>query len=104
MRAIVVLCLCMFVLCGCATGEKVRGGIREGMSKDQVIATLGQPDGFKRSGNEEALEYANRLISGWSWDRTDYTVILVDGRVSQYGPGQVRQEGPNLLIVVPVKH
>lgn len=102
MKVTFLTCM-LFVLIGCATGEKVRGGIREGMSKEQLIATLGQPDGFKRSGNEEALEYANRPISGWSWDRTDYTVILTDGKVSQYGPGQVRQEGPNFLIVVPIK-
>ena len=100
--AIIASCAAL-LLSGCVTGDKVRGGIREGMTKDQVISTLGQPDGFKRSGDAEALQYTNRLISGWSWDRTDYTVILENGHVTQYGPGQVRQEGPNLLIVVPVK-
>ena len=100
---IIAICATLLLLAGCVTGEKVRGGIREGMTKDQVIATLGQPDGFKRSGDAEALQYTNRLISGWSWDRTDYTVILENGHVTQYGPGQVRQEGPNLLIVVPIK-
>jgi hypothetical protein len=91
------------LLVGCVTGDRVRQGIREGMTKEQVIATLGQPDGFKRSGDTEALTYVNRLISGWSWDRTDYTVILDHGQVTQFGPGQVRQEGPQLLIVAPIK-
>jgi len=103
MKVGLTLACAVLLLTGCVTGDKVRGGIREGMTKDQVIATLGQPDGFKRSGDAEALQYTNRLISGWSWDRTDYTVILENGHVAQYGPGQVRQEGPNLLIVVPVK-
>ena len=99
--------LCVFMLAvllaGCVTGDKVRQGIREGMTKEQVISTLGNPDGFKRADDYEALTYTNRLISGWSWDRTDYTVILQNGRVVQYGNGQVRQEGPNLLVIVPVK-
>jgi hypothetical protein len=103
MRCLIATIAIISLLTGCVTGDKVRSGIREGMTKEQVISVLGNPDGFKRSGNAEALTYTNRLISGWSWDRTDYTVILEDGHVAQFGSGQVRQEGPNLLIVVPVK-
>lgn len=92
------------VLAGCTTGELVRGGLREGMSKADVIALLGNPDGFKRAGDQEALLYTNKLISGWSWDRTDYTVILKNGLVAEYGNGQVRQESPNTLIIVPLAY
>jgi hypothetical protein len=53
-------------LIGCATGERMRS-LREGMSKDEVIGVLGNPDGFQRSDDYEALRYANRLMSGWSW-------------------------------------
>ncbi|KAB0672437.1 hypothetical protein F6V30_07705 [Oryzomonas sagensis] len=88
---------------GCATGEIVRTRIQEGMSKQQVISELGNPDGFQRSGEYEALLYSNRLISGWSWDRTDYTIILQNGQVAQYGTGQVRQNSPNTLILVPLR-
>lgn len=35
-------------LVGCITGELMRD-IREGMSKDEVIGILGNPDGFQRS-------------------------------------------------------
>lgn len=91
MRAILALMWLVALLSGCVTDEKVRGGIIEGMSKAQVIGTLGKPDGFKRAGEFEALQYTNRLISGWSWDRTDYTVILRNDRVVEYGPGEVRQ-------------
>lgn len=91
-------------LSGCATGEMM-GSIREGMAKEEVISTLGNPDGFQRSGEYEALQYTNRLISGWSWDRTDYTVIFKNGRVVEYGPGQVRQRDPNtgVLVLVPLR-
>ena len=91
-------------LSSCVTGERMRS-IREGMSKDEVIATIGNPDGFQRSGDDEALRYTNRLISGWSWDRADYNVIIRNGRVVAYGAGQVRQRDPNtnMLILVPIR-
>ncbi|MCY1555626.1 hypothetical protein D9M68_923040 [compost metagenome] len=100
-RLITIILMAVF-LTACATGELVRGGIREDMTKEEVIATLGNPDGFKRAGEQEALLYTNRLISGWSWDRTDYTVILQNGRVVEYGSGHVRQNSPNTLILVPL--
>lgn len=90
MRKILLAAMAL-LLTACVTGEKVRASVTEGMTKAEVIELIGKPDGFKREGNSEAMQYTNRLISGWSWDRTDYTVILVDGRVTEYGPGQVRQ-------------
>ena len=102
-RLFVVSAVILF-LYGCATGE-LMGSIREGMSKEEVISSLGNPDGFQRSGEYEALRYTNRLISGLTWDRTDYTVILKSGRVVEYGPGQVRQRDPNtgVLVLVPLR-
>ena len=90
------------ILIGCTTGEKIVN-IREGLSKAEVIETLGSPDGFQRSGEYEALRYSNRLISGWSWDRADYSVILKNDRVVEYGPSPVRQRDPNTLILVPIR-
>ena len=90
------------LISGCVTGQKM-GDIHEGMSKREVVSILGNPDGYQRSGEYEALRYTDRLISGWSWNRTDYTVILQNGRVSEYGPGQVRQDGPSMLVLVPLR-
>lgn len=99
--------LLAITLSACAhmyTGERMKR-VHEGMSKDQVLEILGNPDGFRRSGDYEALRYTNRLISGWSWDRADYNIILHNGRVVEYGPGGVRQQDPNtsILILVPVR-
>lgn len=93
------------LLLGCATGQTVRSDIHAGMSKQQVVAVMGKPDGYRQSGNYEALEYANRLISGWSWDRADYYIILKGNEVVSYGPGKVRRENPNsnVLILVPLR-
>jgi hypothetical protein len=79
--------------------------VSEGMPKEEVVSQLGEPDGYRRNGDYEALQYTNRLISGWSWDRTDYTVILENGRVVEYGPGEVRERDPatGALILMPVR-
>ena len=102
MKRLIVIFALAVTIGGCVTGDRVRQGVREGMTKAEVISVLGNPDGFQRTSEYEALGYTNRLISGWSWDRADYTVILQNGHVVQYGAGQVRQEGPNILILVPL--
>ena len=102
-RLFFVIAMLLFVS-GCIVGKQM-ASVKEGMSKNEVLSILGNPDGFQRSGDYEALRYTNRLISGWSWDRTDYTVILKNGQVIEYGPGQVRQRDPNtgVLILMPVQ-
>lgn len=102
MRKLLFILVIAGFLSGCATGQVVRNDIRQSMTKQQVVAALGNPDGVQTSGSYEALEYANRLISGWSWDRADYYVILNNGVVTSYGPGQVRQERPGVLVLVPI--
>lgn len=86
----------------CVTGERITR-LEPGMSKQRVIDILGRPDGFRSSDPYEALTYTNKLISGWSWDRADYVVILKDERVVEYGAGEVRQNSPNtgILVLVP---
>jgi len=85
----------MFVLiisfvAGCVTGEKV-ANISPGMTKSQVFEIMGKSDGFRKIGEYETYKYVNRLISGWSWDRADYTFIFKNDQLVEYGPGQVRE-------------
>ena len=104
MARLFIIATVLLFLGACFTGEQM-SNVREGMSKEEVLSKLGNPDGFQRSGEYEALRYTNRFISGWSWDRTDYTVILKSGRVVEYGPGQVRQRDPNtgVLVLMPLR-
>lgn len=91
-------------LTGCATGE-LMSSIRPGMSKEEVIRVLGNPDGFQSKGEYESLKYSHRLTTGWSWDRADYFVILKDNRVVEYGTGEVRVKdvNSNILFLVPLR-
>lgn len=96
----------VLALTACTTGERI-SDLRPGMTKEQVTTMLGQPDGYSQAGEMEALTYGNRLMSGFSWDRADYHVMLTNGRVTGYGPGTVRQNRPpgsvGTLILVPVR-
>ncbi len=90
-RSYLILCIFLTTISGCATGEKV-ARISPGMSQTDVVETLGRPDGFRTEGDYTILKYTNRLISGWSWDRADYFVILKDDKVTEYGSGEVREK------------
>ena len=90
-KALLAATILILTMASCATGEKVRAELRPGMSRTQVIEAIGNPDGVKTSSSSEVLQYTNRLMSGWSWDRADYFVVLKEGVVVEYGTGEVRQ-------------
>jgi hypothetical protein len=81
----------LFALAGCATGELVQR-INPGMSQNEVEQVLGKPDGFKQTGEFTIYKYTNRLISGWSWDRADYSFIFKNNSLVEYGAGEVREK------------
>lgn len=87
------------LIAGCTTGEKIHN-VQVGMTKAQVIAMLGQPDGDAVNGNKEQIQYSNRLASGWGWDKGDYYVTFEDGKVVQYGSGEIRSAGAPVKGVV----
>lgn len=100
MIRITAIALLLLLLSACATGEKVRGDLRPGMSRAEVIELIGNPDGVRSHEGSEVLQYTNRLISGWSWDRADYFVVLNNGQVTEYGTGQVRQAPGGVFFIV----
>ncbi|WP_143596866.1 hypothetical protein [Tatumella sp. OPLPL6] len=81
----------VLALASCATGEKF-SNLSVGMSKSQVVSTIGKPDGDAINDNVELLSYSNRMMSGWSYDKADYQVILKDNKVIEYGVVNVRQD------------
>jgi hypothetical protein len=90
MYKIVILTITL-MLFGCVTGEKITRVDPE-MSQEEVVRVMGKPDGFQKRGEYTIYKYTNRLISGWSWDRTDYSFIFdKDGKLIEYGAGEVRE-------------
>ncbi|HEX8874928.1 MAG TPA: hypothetical protein VF780_09895 [Nitrosospira sp.] len=97
MKYRIIVLLCALSLVSCVTGKTA--ALREGLTKTEVINTLGNPEGFQRSGDYEALHYVDRQINGWlliyglAMEKTDYSVILKNDRVVQYGQGRVTERG-----------
>lgn len=100
MRLLVVL-ITLFLASCTTTGQKNRN-IVTGMSEGQVISIMGNPDGVKSDGEYEVLTYSNRLMSGWSWDRADYHVVLKNKVVDSFGTGTIRQsQTDTLFLIIP---
>lgn len=95
-HALTILAL---LLAGCATGERVTD-LKPGMTKAEVIKTIGQPDGYSAQGKTEYLKYTNKLISGWSWDKADYYAVIENDKLVSWGSGDVRQNRPPVTPVV----
>ena len=84
------------LLFACTTGEQM-SRLEPCMTRQQVVGILGRPDAVRSNGPYEQLEYTHRLITGWSWDRSDFKVILKDGRVVEFGHGEVRDRSPQVV-------
>ena len=95
--AFLVICL---TLTACATGEKF-SQLRPGMTKAQVISLLGNPKGYAQSGDNEVLQYPGGLISGWSYDTADFSVVLHHGLVQSYGASNVQKTQHSTVVLLP---
>jgi hypothetical protein len=100
MKFITLALLSTLILSSCVMGGKM-SGLREGLTKEEVIKIVGNPDGYQRTGDYEVLLYIERRTSAWSYfagsfqDLVDYSVILKDGVVIEYGPGRTHQRDPS---------
>ncbi len=73
------------VLSGCRSQYADQlNGIRLGMTREQVIDELGEPNSTGASPTEEVLRYHWYGHAG-AWSRGIYFVKLVDGRVQSFG-------------------
>jgi len=90
LRRLVAGVIALLVVSACAMEDSL-DEVHEGMSQAELEGVMGAPDSFVRRGDYSGLEYKNRLISGWSWDRTDYSFIFKNDRLAEWGAGQVRQ-------------
>lgn len=62
------------------------------MDKAEVVKTLGKYSGSQKYDNYEVLRYNRHFISGWVDERADYSVILQNNKVTEFGPGDVQVE------------
>jgi hypothetical protein len=96
MKLILLTISVVSLLSACTTGEQM-SRLEPGMTRQQVVGILGRPNAVRSYGPYEQLEYTHRLITGWSWDRSDFSVILKGGRVVEFGHGEVRDRTPQVV-------
>lgn len=101
MKRIMGAAVLAVALAGChTTGQKITR-LDPGSSRDQVITTLGRPDAMRSVAEFEVYTYLARKRTRYSLAHTDYTVILKDGHVVQFGPGLAQREGVHSVVIVP---
>ncbi|QNK01307.1 outer membrane protein assembly factor BamE domain-containing protein [Dyella telluris] len=101
MKRILGTAALVVALAGChATGQKITR-LDPGSSRDTVLATLGRPDAVRTFGDFEVYTYLARHRKRTSLSHTDYTVVLKEGQVVQFGPGLAQREGLHGVTIVP---
>ncbi len=88
---------------GCTHGEKITR-VQPGMSIEEVKAIMGPQEGYKKIGEYEIYSYYNKVISGWDTrNRADYHYIVKDGKVVEYGAGEIRQnQNTGVVFILPL--
>ncbi len=87
------------ILCSCTGGEVIRNKFQPGMAKGEVVKLLGKPDGYSNRDGVETLQYTDLRVSGWGNAKADYRVSFKDGKLVEYGTGDVRENRPNMMMI-----
>ena len=101
MKRILVAALVMVALSACrTTGERI-SHLGPGSDRADVLLELGRPDAMRVVDDYQVYTYLGRHQKRRSLFRTDYTVILKDGKVVEFGPGRAQREGLHSIAIVP---
>ena len=81
-RGAIVMILGGMLLIGCTASSKKMNDIRLGMTKTELIESIGEPD--NTSANQE-VEYLRYRLRSDGWFTDEYFVRLQEGKVNAYG-------------------
>jgi outer membrane protein assembly factor BamE (lipoprotein component of BamABCDE complex) len=86
MRLINIFIIISLLLSGCATANKMNK-VQIGMTKSEVIKTIGNPASVSAKDESEYLNYLLSETDDQAWDgiTVPYYVRLINGRVDSYG-------------------
>lgn len=103
MKRYLVVLVAILSLAGCFHGELITR-VQPDMAIEDVKAIMGPQEGYRKIGDYEVYSYYNKLISGWAWNRADYHYVVKDGKVIQYGAGEIRQnQNTGVVFIIPLK-
>jgi hypothetical protein len=86
MRVSILGLVACIAISACATAGKI-GGVRIGMTRDEVIAVMGKPASVSAQAHSEYLNFALSETDDQAFYGVTlpYYVRLIDGRVESYG-------------------
>jgi outer membrane protein assembly factor BamE (lipoprotein component of BamABCDE complex) len=88
MKKMMVMIFGMILLAGCISTHETMNQLSEGMSRQEVISKMGEPDSTRGDDNNEIMTYLFKSQDGSGQEgEKDYWVELRDGRVVNYGRG-----------------
>lgn len=100
---LIALLVSILSFTGCFHGELITS-VQPGMSVAELKNIMGPQEGYRKIGEYEVYSYYNKLISGWAWTRADYHYIVKDGKIIEYGAGEIRQNQNNgVVFIMPLK-
>lgn len=97
MKRVVAVVLLSAGLAGCQGMAAKVAKLDVGTDREKVIHRLGAPDSDRAMIGYEVMSWLDRRAKRFSFSHEDYTVVLKDGKVVQYGPGLVRRNGKDSL-------
>jgi hypothetical protein len=97
MKRVMAVGLVALVLAGCQGMAAKVSRLDVGTPRDEVLERLGPPDSDRRIVGYEVMSWLDRRPGRFSFSHKDYTVVLQDGRVTQFGPGLIRRDGKTSL-------
>lgn len=100
MNPLLPLLVAALLLSGCAkiTGQAMQR-LQPGMTKEQVVRITGPANGYQRAGSTEIYTFTDRAIDLNSPNRADFQTVFVDGRLSAWGPTEVRKSNVGVGLV-----
>jgi len=97
MKRAIALAAIAVGIAGCQGMASKVARLQVGTQRDEVIERLGPPDSDRAMIGFEVLSWLDRRPGRFSLSHRDYTVVLKDGRVVQFGPGLIRRDTKTTL-------
>ncbi|MGE7136566.1 hypothetical protein ACQKIE_02955 [Luteibacter sp. NPDC031894] len=97
MKRVIAVAVLVAGLVGCQGMAAKIARLDVGTPRDEVIDRLGRPDSDRSIVGYEVLSWLDRRPGRFSFSHKDYTVVLKEGKVVQFGPGLIRRDGKTTL-------
>lgn len=97
MKRLIVVAATAVALAGCQGMAARVSKLEVGTPRADVLDRLGAPDSDRTIIGFEVMSWLDRRPGRFSFSHKDYTVVLQDGKVTQFGPGVVRRDSKTTL-------